>query len=185
MWGADITRAGTKTSANAVVTSKTGKKALGEALDSAIAGAKASAKPKPKPKPRAEKSTSPEDEENKQLQKDIKMLLIRTSSIVSQTLQLISTYLFWLDIVMFDTFPCQGSGTRARRPEKWLSRWLAFGSRTRRRLYVSEVWVTLVHFAHEAMTAQLKEHHDMFRQIAERTVWWRQFCFHPCRQPCI
>ena len=78
--GANVNKSGTKTSAGGVVTSKTGKKAIGEGLDALAADMVAEDKqqktPKAKPKAKAQ-ARSQRDDGSKKLQKDIKALLIR------------------------------------------------------------------------------------------------------------
>ena len=79
-WGADISKAGNRTSAGGTVTSATGKKAIAEGLDSAIADFKTEASAKPKPKPNRQtnnKDKNKGDVVGKQLQKDIKAFLIQ------------------------------------------------------------------------------------------------------------
>ena len=76
--GANVNKSGTKTSASGSVTSKTGKKAIGEGLD-AVAADMAQERPEktPRAKPKAKSQARPKTEDgSKKLQKDIKALLI-------------------------------------------------------------------------------------------------------------
>ena len=80
--GGDVRRAGTRTSASGSVTSKTGKKAIGEALDSQIADMKRDEKKTTKGKdkptgatPKAKAKAKAETSETKKLQKEIKLFL--------------------------------------------------------------------------------------------------------------
>lgn len=78
--GGDITRGGTRTSAKGTVSSKSGKQALGEALDVQVAdlkadGSKSKGKATGKAKAKAQSKRPPKTDESKKLQKDIKAFL--------------------------------------------------------------------------------------------------------------
>lgn len=73
LWGGERTKAGTKTAAGGEISSATGKKALGEALDPLVAEMKADIKGKDK-QPKTTKTTKTVSE-TKALQKDIKSFL--------------------------------------------------------------------------------------------------------------
>ncbi len=74
LWGGERTKAGTKTSAGGEISSATGKKALGEALDPCIAEMKSDIKGKDKP-PKPPSNKHKTVNETKTLQKDIKAFL--------------------------------------------------------------------------------------------------------------
>ena len=106
-----------------MVTSATGKKALAEGLDSAIAEAKtdAVAKPKPKPKPKAGKTEKKkEDTVGKQLQKDIKALLIQIETYIIYSNLCINMNLIQVSPFLTCGYsPDLGCETRLRKPENW------------------------------------------------------------------
>jgi hypothetical protein len=107
---------GTKQSAGGLVTSKTGKKALGEGLDAMAASMKTEEKgaPKAKAKPKAKSQAKQKDERTKTLQKDIKALLTRIISYQNQffrfvTSNLVSGGFFTSHLVSLAKAPGQGA----------------------------------------------------------------------------